>query len=78
MSDYAATARALVRVLGPKGARQLLMVLDKPDPVRADLFHQLYERGGSEPLLEALYELEANSIMRGWLAEYLRLELGPT
>lgn len=76
MGDYAAAARQLVQLLGPEGARELLMVLDQPGAVRADLIRQVYERGGSGRLLDALHGLEADPAMRGWLAEHLRLELG--
>jgi hypothetical protein len=30
---------------------------------------------GHEPLLDALTDLEADPVMRGWLVEYLRITL---
>jgi len=36
----------------------------------------LYERGGNEALLDSLHDLEANPVVRGWLVECPRLELG--
>jgi hypothetical protein len=49
--------------------------LESPDDVRADLFRQLHERETHEALLDALTDLEADSVMCGWLVEYLRFEL---
>jgi hypothetical protein len=63
-------------VFGEDGARNLLTLLESPGDARADAFRQLYERGTHEPLLDALVDLEADALMRGWLAEHLRLELG--
>jgi hypothetical protein len=45
------------------------------DRVRADIFRQLYERGGNEASLDSLHDLEADPV-RGWLVEYLKMELG--
>jgi hypothetical protein len=57
-------------------AREFLALLDSDDDVRADAFRQFHERGGNEALLDALTDLEADSVMRGWLVEHLRIELG--
>jgi hypothetical protein len=74
--DYEAAARQIVETLGPEAARDLLVLLDYDDVVRADAFRQFYERGGHEPLLDALTDLEADPVMRGWLVEHLRMQLG--
>ena len=42
----------------------------------ADAFRQLYERGGKDALLDSLHDLEVDPLMRGWLVEYMKLELG--
>lgn len=75
MEDYVETAARLVHILGSAGARDLLKLLDQPDDVRADAFRQLHERGEHDALLDTLTELEADPVMRGWLAENLRLVL---
>jgi hypothetical protein len=41
--------------------------LDADDAVRADAFRQFYERGTHD----ALTDLEADPVMRGWLVEHL-------
>ncbi len=76
-NDYERAAQELVAKLGDVAARQLLLWLDSPDDVRADLFRQLHERGTHEALLDAMTDLEADPVMRGWLVEYLRLALEP-
>jgi hypothetical protein len=43
--------------------------------LRADAFRRFYERGGHEPMLDALTDPEADPVMRGWLVEHLRLRL---
>lgn len=75
MSDYQDAARRTVDILGEPAARDLLLLLDADDAIRADAFRQFDERGGHEALLDALPDLEADPVMRGWLAEHLRLEL---
>jgi hypothetical protein len=65
--DYQAAARQIVETLGPEAARELLMLLDSDDAIRADTFRQL---------LDSLGDLEADPVMRGWLVEHLRIELG--
>jgi hypothetical protein len=72
--DYQAAAQRIVDI-GEPAARELLMLLDSDDVVRADAFRQFPERGGHEPLLDALTDLEADPVMRGWLVEHLRIEL---
>ena len=52
------------------------IVLEADDEVRVGAFRQFHERGGNEALLDALTDLEADAVMRGWLAEHLRLALG--
>jgi len=42
-------------------------LLESDDGVRADAFRQFHERGVHEPLLDALTDLEADHVMRGWL-----------
>jgi hypothetical protein len=74
--DYQAAARQIVESLGPDAAREVLLLLEADDGVRADAFRQFYERGGHEALLDALTDLEADPVMRGGLIEHLRLELG--
>ena len=76
MRDYASVAQGLVRILGPEGARELLWLLDQSDGVRAEAFRQLHGRGTHPSLEDALVHLESDDVWRGWLAEYLRLELG--
>ena len=75
MSDYANEARKMIRTLGREGAGELLRLLDQPDAVRADAFRQLHERGTNRALEDALLDIEADPVMRGWLTEHLRLEL---
>jgi hypothetical protein len=76
MTQYEDAARRTVEILGEPAAHELLMLLDSDDLVRADAFRQFHERGGHEPLLDALADLEADPVMRGWLVEHLRLRLG--
>jgi hypothetical protein len=70
--DYEEAARSIVATLGPEGARELLQLLEAEYVVRADLFRQMHERGTDEALLDAMTDLEADSVMRGCLVEYLR------
>jgi hypothetical protein len=74
--DYQAAARRGVEILGSDAARELMRLLEADDEVRVDAFRQLHERGGHDALLDALTDLEADPVMRGWLVEHLRLELG--
>ncbi len=76
MSVYQHAARRIVTVLGEDGARQFLKLLDSSDTARADALRQLYERGGRDALLDSLHDLEADPLVRGWLVEHLRVELG--
>ena len=76
MSDYQAAAQEIVETLGEPAARDLLRLLESDADVRADAFRQFYERGGHEPMLDALTDLEANPVMRGWLVEHLWIQLG--
>jgi hypothetical protein len=73
--DYQTAARRIVEALGPEMSAELLLLLEADDEVRADAFRQLYVRGGHELLLQALTDLEADPVMRGWLVEHLRLEI---
>ncbi len=73
--DYEEAARSIVVALGSEGAHELLLLLEADDRVRADLFRQLHERGTNEALLDAMADLEADPVMRGWLVEHLRLQL---
>jgi hypothetical protein len=75
MSDYRVAARRTVEILGEPAARELLQLLDSDDAIRADAFRPFYERGGHEPLLDALADLEADPVMRGWLVGFLRLKI---
>jgi hypothetical protein len=76
MNDHQAAARRIIEILGEPAARDLLVLLDSEDVVRADAFRQLYEREGHEPLLDALTDAEVDPVMRGWLVKHLRLEVG--
>jgi hypothetical protein len=76
VADYEAAARRIVHLLGEPAAREFLILLDADDAVRADAFRQFYERGGNDALLDSLHDLAADPVIRGWLVEYLRLELG--
>jgi hypothetical protein len=73
--DDHAAARSIVATLGEEGTRDLLRLLESDDLTRADTFRQLHARGGHDALLDALAELEADPVMRGWLIEHLRAEL---
>lgn len=73
--DYQIAARRIVEALGPEVASELLVLLEADDEIRADAFRQLYLQGGHELLLQALTDLEADPVMRGWLVEHLRLEI---
>ena len=75
MDQYQEAARRIVDTLGDPAIREFLTLLESNDTVRADIFRQFYERGGHEPLLDALADLEADPVMRGWLVEYLRIRL---
>jgi hypothetical protein len=61
---------------GEPAAREFLTLLESNDTVRADTFRQLFERGDNDALLDSLHDLEAGPVMRGWLVEYMRMELG--
>ena len=76
MDEYQEAARRIVEVLGEPAAREFLTLLESNDTVRADAFRQLYERGDKDALLDSLHDLEADPVMRGWLVEYLKMELG--
>ncbi len=76
MDEYQDAARRIVEVLGEPAAREFLTLLESDDTVRADAFRQLYERGDNDALLDSLHDLEADPVMRGWLVEYLKMELG--
>jgi len=65
----------MVQVLGEPATRESVTLLESNDTVRADTFRQPYERGGNDALLDSLHDLEADPVMRGWLVEYLRLQL---
>jgi hypothetical protein len=73
--DYQTAARRIVDALGRETAGELLRLLEADDEVRADAFRRLYVRGGHELLLQALTDLEADPVMRGWLVEHVRLAL---
>ena len=73
--DYEEAARSIVVTLGPEGAHELLLLFEADDRERASLFRQLHERGTNEALLDAMTDLEADPVMRGWLVEHLRLAL---
>jgi hypothetical protein len=73
--DYQTAARRIVDALGTETAGELLHLLEADDEVRADAFRQFYVEGGHELLLQALTDLEADPVMRGWLVEHLRLEI---
>jgi hypothetical protein len=75
VDEYQDAARRIVEVLGESSAREFLTLLEYDDATRADAFRQFHERGGNDALLDSLHDLEADPVMRGWLAEYLRLEL---
>ena len=72
--DYSDAAKRIVDTLGEPAARELLTLLESDDAIRADAFRKFYEPDGHEPLTDALTELEADPVMRGWLVEHLRLE----
>ena len=76
MDEYQDAARRIVEVLGEPAAREFLTLLESNDTVRADAFRQLYERGDKDALLDSLHDLEVDPVMRGWLVEYLKMELG--
>jgi hypothetical protein len=77
LSDgYAKAAARIVALLGEAGCRLLLNLLEQDDEVRAYAFRQLHERGRSRALLDALADLGAYPVMRGWFVEHLRMELG--
>ena len=73
--DYEEAAKSIVATLGSEWSYELLCLLEADDSVRADLFRQLHERGTNEALLDAMTDLEADPVMRGWLVEHLRLQL---
>ena len=76
MDEYQDAAHRIVEVLGEPAAREFLTLLESNDTVRADAFRQLYERGDNDALLDSLHDLEADPVMRGWLVEHLRIQLG--
>jgi hypothetical protein len=45
--SYEQAAEQIVELLGEPAARELLMLLDSEDAVRAAIFRQLFERGGT-------------------------------
>lgn len=78
MSAHQDAVRRVVAVLGPDGARDLLK-LSTPPMLRAPTRSGNYmSAGGHEALLDTPHDLEADPVMRGWLAEHLRLELEET
>ena len=74
-AEYVAAARRIVEVLGEPAAREFLTLMESDDTVRADAFRQLYERGDNDALLDSLHDLEADPLMRGWLVEYMKMQL---
>lgn len=74
--DYEAAARSIIATLGEAGARDLLRLLESDDASRAEAFREFHEHGGHDVLLDALADLEADPVIRGWLIEHLRIELG--
>jgi hypothetical protein len=76
MSDYQAAAQTIIDTLGEPASRDLLRLLESDDAMRADAFRQFYERGGKDALLDSLHDLEADPLVRGWLVEHLKMELG--
>ena len=74
--DYEAAARSLFATLGQERTRDLIRLLELDDVTRADAFRQLHERGGREALLDAFTDLELDPVVRGWLIEYLKVEIG--
>jgi hypothetical protein len=48
--QYQEAARVTIEILGEPAARELLVLLDSDDAMRADTFRQFYERGGHEAL----------------------------
>jgi hypothetical protein len=75
LSDYQDPTRKIVEIFGEPAARDLLRLLESDDVIRTDAFRQFHERGGHEPLLDVLTDLEADPVIRGWLVEHLRLAL---
>jgi hypothetical protein len=78
VDEYQDAARRIVEVLGEPAAREFVTLLASDESVRADSFRQLYERGSHDAMLDSLHDLEADPIIRGWLVEYLRMQLGET
>jgi hypothetical protein len=76
VDEYQDAARRIVEVLGEPATREFLVLLESSVNVRADAFRQLYERGDNDALLDSLHDPEADPVMRGCLAEHLRLQLG--
>jgi hypothetical protein len=75
VSDYQVAAQRIIGTLGERGARDFTALLERDDATRARTFKQLHERGGHDALLDALTDLEADPLLRGWLVEHLRLGL---
>jgi hypothetical protein len=73
--DYEEAAKSIVVTLGPEWAHELLRLLEADDLMRADCSDS-FRRGTHEALLDAMTDLEADPGMRGWLVEYLKMELG--
>ena len=47
----------------------------RSDPVSASAARP-FDLGDNDALLDSLHDLEVGPVMRGWLVEYLKLELG--
>lgn len=57
--------------LPPGARRELLLVLESPSRVRADVVRQFHERGKDE-MVEVLAELEADELLRLRVIDELR------
>jgi len=62
---------APLRKLAPGARRDLLLVLESPSNVRADIVRQFHERG-DEGMVEVLGDLEADELMRLRVIDELR------
>jgi hypothetical protein len=60
---------------GAAGRRELLLVLESPVVVRADLIRQFYERPEVRDMAELLIECESNELVRSEIIEALRTRL---